>query len=137
MKKLKKILLIDDDEATCFLETYLLENMDVSGEIDSVYSGEEALAYLQECRERQVYPDLIFLDIKMPEMDGFEFLENLQACDSSEIRKLNIVMLTSSSTVRDMEKAGSFRHLLKGYAVKPLTKELVKEVLDSMEKDQE
>ena len=134
MKKLKNVLVIDDDKSTCFLEKYLLTELDVSDEIVCIYSGEEALEYIQEGIKRQVYPDLIFLDIKMIGMDGFEFLEELQAFESSEIRKTHIVLLTLSKNPRDIEKAASFKNLLKGYINKPLTEEFVKNILDSMEK---
>ena len=121
MKKLRRILLIDDDdEITCYLEKSLLEDLEVSDVIDCVHGGSEALDYLQEGKERQVYPDLIFLDINMPGMEGFEFLERLEALESYEVQKLHIVMLTSSVNIRDVQRAASFGDLLKGYITKPL-----------------
>ena len=120
MKRLRKILLVDDDEITCYLEKSLLEDLEVSDSIECVHGGYEALDYLQGCREKQCYPNLIFLDINMPGMDGFELLERLEALGSSEIRKLNIVMLTSSVNIKDVQTAASFGDLLKGYITKPL-----------------
>lgn len=132
MRRVRKILLIDDDEITCYLEKSLLEDLEVAEEVVCINGGYEALDYLQECKERQVYPDLIFLDINMPGMDGFEFLKRLEALESYEVQKLHIVMLTSSVNIRDVQRAASFGDLLKGYITKPLQVGAVKKVLDSI-----
>ena len=90
MKRLKKILLIDDDEITCFLEKSLLEDLEVAEEIVCIDGGHEALEYIQECLRSGSSPSLIFLDINMPGMDGFEFLERL---DSLEVLKSGKLIL--------------------------------------------
>ena len=132
MRRVKKILLVDDDEITCYLEKSLLEDLEVAEEITYVHGGYEALEYIEKCLQDGDYPDIIFLDINMPGMDGFEFLEKLDSLGSPEIRKLNIVMLTSSVNMKDVQKAGSFGDLLKGYITKPLEVGAVKKVLDSI-----
>ena len=68
MQKLREVLVIDDDEVTCFLHSTLLEEMEVSERIHCIHDAEEALEYLQEGVKSQVYPDLILLDINMSGM---------------------------------------------------------------------
>ena len=121
--------MIDDDEVTCFLHSNLLEEMDVSESILWVHDAEKALDYIQEGIKRQVYPDLILLDINMAGIDGFEFLESLRALEREEARKLNIVVLSASLNHRHKEIAASFEDLLKGYFLKPLDEVLVEKIL--------
>ena len=65
--------MIDDDKSTCFLERYLLTELDVSDEIVCIYNGEEALEYIQEGIKRQVYPDLAFSIIICQEQTDLSF----------------------------------------------------------------
>ena len=129
MQKLKKVLVIDDDEVTCFLHSNLLEEMGVCEEIHCIHDAEEALVYIQEGIERQIYPDLILLDLNMSGMDGFEFLESLRTLKSEEISKLNIVMLSATLSRKQKEAAASFEDLLKGCFLKPLDEALVEKIL--------
>ena len=76
MKKLKKILIIDDDATTAFLHQRILQGMDVAEEIDYITDPQQALDYLQN---KHSAVDLIFLDVEMPQMDGFQFLDKLEA----------------------------------------------------------
>lgn len=137
MRKLRKVLIIDDDEMTCYLNKNLLEIIEVAEKVDCVYDGYEALDYVkknffQVAIEEKTYPELVFLDITMPRMDGFEFLEELQYVGYIDLGKLHIVMLTSSIDMYDIQRSGSFEHLLKGYITKPLEIGAVKKVLDSI-----
>ena len=129
MQKLREVLVIDDDEVTCFLHSTFLEEMEVSERIHCIHDAEEALEYVQECRERKIYPDLILLDINMSGIDGFEFLESLRRMESEVVRKLNIVMLSASISRKHKEIAASFEDILKGYFQKPLNETLVKKML--------
>jgi len=79
-KKLSCVLLVDDDEPTNFLNRIILEEAGCAERIEVAQSGQAALSYLQKAGEHGpggvVYPNpsLIFLDINMPAMDGWEFL---------------------------------------------------------------
>ena len=75
--KLNCILLVDDDEATNFINTALLKKAKVTNRIEVALNGLEALDYLQTHmheNRRQYFPEIIFLDINMPVMDGWEFI---------------------------------------------------------------
>ena len=136
MKKLNRILLIDDDKITCFLETAVLEPMNIADEIISLTDPYQALKFILETYHQKemsqaVGPDLIFLDINMPGMDGFELLEDLQKLKIDR-SKLFIVMLTTSVNMKDVQRAASYGDLLQGYLTKPLDKDTVIRVLGEL-----
>ena len=137
MQKLREVLVIDDDEVTCFLHSNLLEDLEASERIHCIHDAEEALEYIREGIERQVYPDLILLDINMSGMDGFDFLESLRILESGEISKLNIVMLSATLSPKEKEMAASFGDLLKGHFLKPLDVALVKKILRLIQHNEE
>lgn len=134
MKKLRRILLVDDDEVTCYLNKVLLEGMEIAEQIECVHDGIEGLKYIQQhCSqtavEQEASPDLIFLDINMPVMDGLEFLEALGELDNVDRSRLYIVMLTTSVNIKDIQRAASFGSNLHSYITKPLETKAVEQVL--------
>jgi CheY-like chemotaxis protein len=133
MKPLDLILLIDDDETTNYLNHRLLTKMNVANRVDIVTNGEEALTYLQEvCKttnpDDSNCPDLMFVDIKMPVMDGFEFLDEYEKA-ALELKKNTVVMmLTSSASFYDLERLKKYKEVER-HVSKPLTEPDVRELL--------
>jgi CheY-like chemotaxis protein len=128
------ILLIDDDDTTNFLNKRLLEEMGVAKEIMVSNNGKDAIDYLTEaCVDNpdtdKKCPDLIFLDIKMPVMDGFSFLDEYQRRNLDTRNHVIIMMLTSSASFYDLERLKNYSRVKKHYS-KTLTKHDVQEVLD-------
>lgn len=118
-----KVLLVDDDEITNFMSKQILSDIGLN-KVSSVSNGQEALKYLQNnC------PDVIFLDIKMPVMDGFEFLAELQ--ERQLCKDAKVIMLTSSSRETEKKQATSFNNVI-DFLVKPLTKLKIGEVLQKV-----
>ncbi|WP_428742058.1 response regulator [Tenacibaculum sp.] len=129
MKKLHTILLIDDDPATNFLHKLLIEKEDCTENIVCKQSAEEALIYLESKIEGQYpHPEIIFLDINMPKMNGWEFLEEYKKFDKEQQAKKIIIMLTTSLDPHDREKAKSISQINE-FQSKPLTSEKLKEIL--------
>src|SRR5215212_10175209 len=98
-RKLNCVLLIDDDEPTNFFNQIIIENTGCAEEIKTAQSGQEALEYLTNISGSDKSfpcPDLIFLDINMPAMNGWEFLEKYRTLDGHLKGKVMIVMLTTS-----------------------------------------
>lgn len=131
---LDMVLLVDDDDTTNYLNRRLLNEMQVAKEILVLKNGQEALDFLsQTCGPDSTpgskCPDLIFLDIKMPVMDGFSFLEQyeLQGLDASN--HVIIMMLTSSASFYDLERLRKFKKVKKHFS-KSLTKHDVQEVIN-------
>lgn len=128
------VLLIDDDETTNFLNKRLLEEMGVAKEIMVASNGKDAIDYLTEaCVDNpdtdKKCPDLIFLDIKMPVMDGFSFLDEYQRRNLDARNHVIIMMLTSSASFYDLERLKNYSRVKKHFS-KTLTKHDVQEVLD-------
>jgi CheY-like chemotaxis protein len=132
-QKLNCILLIDDDEPTNFLTQIFLEEYGCCNHVKAVQSGKEALEYLTKSAEgsdpeQYPSPDLIFLDVNMPAMNGWEFLDNYTRMDIGHEHKTIVVMLTTSLFPEDKAKATQ-RKEVAGFEHKPLTIENLEKLL--------
>ena len=128
-RKLDYILLIDDDEATNFFNQIVLEEAGVAKQIKIVESGQEALEFLQT-KENGNYPrpELIFLDINMPGMDGWDFLKAYADLSDEYKGNIIVVMLTTSLNPEDKEKANSMPDVT-SFQNKPLTQAKIDEII--------
>ncbi|WP_246000521.1 response regulator [Pontibacter diazotrophicus] len=131
---LELVLLVDDDETTNYLNKRLLSEMQIANEILVLKNGKEALEYLaRSCADEPdaafKCPDLIFLDIKMPVMDGFTFLEEYEKRGFDMKDHMIILMLTSSASFYDLERLKNFKKVRKHFS-KALTKHDVRDIMD-------
>ncbi|MCB0484532.1 MAG: response regulator [Flavobacteriales bacterium] len=130
MKKVR-VLLVDDDDIQNYLTTRLLRNQLTT--VPSVtHNGLEALKYLESQLQQpsDYFPTHVLLDINMPVMDGFTFLEKLSAIREISERRMRIAVLSSSQRDEDkstVSRFGQVTHFLE----KPLTPEKLKEFLQS------
>lgn len=130
MIKFNKVMLVDDDEVSNFITTEILSNINLTDNIEVATNGKEALEILtkdSECtisEEKIDSPDLIFLDLNMPVMNGFEFLQAFRECD----KKVHVVVLTSSTNEKDIEEARKYPQV-KYYLSKPLTADKVERAI--------
>jgi CheY-like chemotaxis protein len=132
-QKLMCILFIDDDEPTNFLNKLLVEELGCAHYVQVVTSGLEALEYLTGTGSfsngrNHPRPDLIFLDINMPGMDGWEFLQHYQKLPSTQKANIVMVMLTTSLNPDD-EKAAQQNIEIAGFENKPLQPAVIKKIL--------
>ncbi len=125
-KKLNCILLVDDDPDDNFFHEIIINEMNIVNQIDIATNGIEALAYLK--KENQVPPEIIFLDLNMPKMNGWEFLEHYKHLNIKQKADVLIVILTTSANPDDIKKAEEIEDVT-GFETKPLTKELMYEIL--------
>jgi len=129
--KLNCILLVDDDEPTNFLNKMILEDVNCAQNIEVADSGISALNYLESsacCNGASASPDLIFLDINMPAMNGWEFLERYSTLEQQRKANVVIVMLTTSLNPDDRVKASKIPDV-SGFETKPLTAEKLQSIL--------
>lgn len=135
MKNKMRVLLIDDDEAAIFLNTKLIEGVKEEVEIKNFMNPREALNFIFE-RSTNFYnidssgPIIIFMDLNMPVMNGFEFLEEIESMGDIDNNKISIVILSSSINSLDLEKARSYN--IYDYLHKPLTSANVERILKQL-----
>jgi CheY-like chemotaxis protein len=137
-RKLDCILLIDDDEPTNFLNQIIIGSSGCAKQIKSVQSGEEALTYLAgtDVNDSISCPELIFLDINMPAMNGWEFLEKYRSLKNELKEKVMIVMLTTSLFPEDVALANEIPEI-SAFENKPLTEEKLHALLKRIFENEE
>lgn len=113
-------MLIDEDEIDNIINQKIIESNNFSEKVMVFQTGTEALDFLRvNAKVAENLPDLIFLDINMPIMDGFQFLEEFEKLEAPILNKSKIIMLSSSISPRDIDRAASNR-FVKKYLNKPL-----------------
>ena len=129
MRKLNCILLVDDDNDHNFLHRRLFNKMECAEKVQIVHNGIEGLDFLTTKTEgKYPNPEIIFLDINMPKMNGWQFLEKYKNLEEEVKAKVVLLMLTSSLNPDDEERAGTYKDVL-GYNVKLLDKQLLTKIL--------
>jgi len=117
--KFDKVMLIDDSEADLFINGTILKAMFFTKSIQEEMSSEKALNYLKEITRLSDVPDVIFLDLNMPAMDGFEFLMEFNSLPDFVRNKCKIIVVTASPLEEDRHRAMMHPNVIR-YFVKPL-----------------
>ena len=122
--RIDTLMVVDDNPVDQILYKRIIKRSGVVQNVIDFSLAEDALTYLQN--NRDAMPDVILLDINMPRMDGFEFLEAAQEIFGAEFSVV-VVMLTTSLDPRDQERAKTY-DVVKDYMDKPLTVERVQQL---------
>ena len=122
----ERTLLIDDSDIDLFIQRRFLEVYNFSTELFLYKSAEEALAWLESING-DIAPDIMFLDLNMPESDGFAFLNNFDELPESVRAKSKIVVLTSSNSTVDRDQAFSHKNVIH-FITKPLKQTDIEEL---------
>lgn len=117
-----RLLLIDDDEITNFAVDAILSRVGSIESYEIKDNGWDALEYLQACQGEDQFPHLIFVDLNMPEMDGFEFIERYQTLFWAQHQHTKISVLSSSVSEKDRQRSLSYP-CVSEYTYKPLTEQ--------------
>ncbi len=122
MQQINHVLLIDDDPIFNIISKSLVKRSEFSPEVSTCSDANGAL---EELRTRvrvnyEEFPDVIFLDLDMPEMDGWAFLEEFQKFPEWSVKKCRVFILSSSIRLHDVEKSRSYK-AVRDFISKPLT----------------
>lgn len=125
MKKAELTFIIDDDNIFVFVLKKLLEKNEKFVQFRDFKNGEDVIEILE--KDSAEFPDIILLDINMPVVDGWQFLEKLEELPNKE--KVNVFVMSSSIDVADVEKAKQFT-TVKNYVSKPINQDKLNQLLD-------
>ena len=127
-KAINLVMLVDDNDTDNFISKRIIEITKFANEVEVKNSGKKALDYLRENQDDESrLPDLIFLDINMPIVDGFVFLYEFEKFNVMIKNKCKVIILSSSDNKRDIDKIVNNDHVIK-FITKPLTETALSEI---------
>ncbi len=127
-KSIDLVMLVDDNDTDNFISKRIIEITGFSKGVEIKNSGKSALEYLEENKdEMDKLPNIIFLDINMPIVDGFVFLYEFEKFSAALKEKCKVIILSSSDNKRDIDKIVNNDHVVK-FITKPLAEESLEEV---------
>jgi len=125
---IKNVLIIDDDDLSIFLMGLAIDEMDFIEKYESVHSGWEALKFFENCK-RSVAPEIILVDLNMPEMDGYEFIQHFEEKFAKNFPGTKLIVVTSSQRESDKVRSLAFDSVI-GFINKPLEEKEIKKILE-------
>lgn len=129
MNTLPTIALIDDDEIFQFTTSRIIKLTNLPFNITQFFNGEQAMTYLSNnAQQPDKLPDIILLDINMPVIDGWMFLDEFKTLAKKLKKKITIYMVSSSIAPEDIRRAKS-NPFVSDYLVKPVSAETLRQVL--------
>src|SRR6185436_6084296 len=127
-KTIDLVMLVDDNETDNFISKRIIEITDFADRVEVKNSGKSALDYLAENQNSpENLPNIIFLDINMPVVDGFVFLYEFEKFRELVRTKCKVIILSSSDTQRDIDKIVNNNYVIK-FITKPLTEASLEEI---------
>ena len=126
---MKHFLLVDDDEISNFIHKRVILSADPDAVVTEIQSSVQAIAFLNErVRSGEALPDFLFIDINMPELNGFDILQEIQKTMNTHLQNMKVYMVSSSLYDRDKERALQFS-FVNGFIEKPLSKQGILEMI--------
>lgn len=130
-KRYKTVMLIDDNEIDNLINQKMIEAASIAENIYTHTGAKSAIEFLRNMEKlknsNEVLPDVIFLDIDMPLMDGFQFLDEFEKLSNGTKKLCKIIMLTSSINPQDFDRSKKYNSV-KLYLNKPLSQESIQKI---------
>ena len=127
-KVIDLVMLVDDNDTDNFISKRIIEITKFAKRVEVKNSGKSALDYLKENQTKaEDLPNIIFLDINMPIVDGFVFLYEFEKFNELVKDKCKVIILSSSDNKRDIDKIVNNNHVIK-FITKPLTEVALDEI---------
>lgn len=125
MRKIATACIIDDDPIYQYTMKKIIEKYELCSRILEFKNGLEAINYFKNVNDKNLLPELVFVDINMPVMDGWGFLQHFMQLPYIPENNMTVYVASSSVDIADMNKAKSFS-FIRDYIVKPLSIEKLK-----------
>ncbi|RZJ71224.1 response regulator [Flavobacterium sp.] len=127
---LHKLLCVDDDPITLMLYKMVINKAEFAMQVDTAQNGEEAIGYFDGLiANGGEHPKLIFLDLNMPVMGGWEFLDLFSTEKYKPFADVKVIVLSSTIDPQDIEKSKSYNQVI-DFRSKPISKEMLAELHD-------
>lgn len=132
MKPVKNLFLVDDDEIFVFLTKKTIEQTKLADQVKIFDNGKVAIEFIKDAVDNNdLLPEVIFLDLSMPVMDGWGFLEEYVLLHPSIGKKITIYILSSSVSPHDIQRAKMIS-VVSDFIIKPLVKEQLVELIKKL-----
>ena len=129
VNKVERFWIVDDDMVYRFTTEKYIQMLKLPIEVRSFDDGEEALSCLREnVNKAENLPDIVMLDVNMPIMDGWDFLEEYEEIGKDISKEIRIYMVSSSIDERDQNRSKA-NPLVTDYIIKPITEEYLKQLV--------
>jgi CheY-like chemotaxis protein len=132
MKLVKTIAIIDDDDIFVYITKKAVEQTNIVQQIKVFGNGKDAIDFFKENTDNpDLLPEIILLDLSMPIMDGWQFLQEYTKIKPKIQKKITIYIVTSSISPEDMKKAKSI-DAVSDFIIKPITKDKLIEIIKKL-----
>lgn len=132
MNLIKSLFLIDDDEIFTFMTKRIIEKTNLTEQIKIFENGKEAIDFLKDAVDKpELLPEIIFLDLSMPILDGWGFLEEYIDLKPKFGKKITLYIVSSSVSPRDHERAKTYSEV-SDFIIKPMTKEKFIDIIKNL-----
>lgn len=136
---MNKVLCVDDDEVTLMICKMTIQRAQFSKEIITLYNGQEAIEYYKQLvlnpatntEDNQTYPQMIFLDLNMPVLGGWEFLDDFMNLFYEKFKDTKVIILSSTVDPKDKKRAEKYPIVVDFFS-KPITKEILNEINEKL-----
>lgn len=125
MKKFKRVLLVDDDDIVNSINSVIIKHARFADVVESINNVQNAIEFLIKTKNSNERPEVIFLDLNMPDLDGWDFMDEYEKIGMNG--KTKVIMLTSSISTKDEERASSSNQIT-AFVSKPLSPELLENI---------